>query len=158
MRGVGWVLGLGGALQVAGAQTPVVLPPEPLAPPTKISIVNVNNLSFSPAFQGDPPELVDPNPNMGGDAALFLLQGRPYAAVIVLIPDDVVVLKTSSREVGRKTLNVRRLRARPEAGHPFQLSSRGSATVSVGGTRETLARNQAPGDYEGHFFVTVMYQ
>ncbi|MEO5668966.1 MAG: DUF4402 domain-containing protein [Bdellovibrionota bacterium] len=125
---------------------------------SSIAVVNMRSLDFAETFQGDPSETIRPARGGAENSALFLIEGRPYASVIVLIPDDTVILSSDSRESGRKTLRVRGLVSLPEAGLPFTLNAKGLGSVSVGGTREAILNNQAAGSYEGRFFVTVMYQ
>jgi hypothetical protein len=123
----------------------------------RLRVLTVRGLFLPGAFQGDGPQAISPHE---GDehAALFVITGRPFLTVSVLLPEESVELFTISFESGPKKIRVRDLLSQPAAGESFHLGLLGLKKVYVGGVREAIARNQASGPYLGRFFLTVVHQ
>ncbi len=123
---------------------------------SQIGIRKVSDLDFGVAATGDPFKIVAPGNSEGGENASFEVSGEPdYQFTIILPADGTVQLTTSSQRGGKKEIPVYAFKSNPQL--VGQLDNSGKKLIYVGATRGTLAKNQAPGQYQGQFTVTVSY-
>lgn len=90
-------------------------------------------------------------PPTGRGQAVFRVDGSPNRAVVMLIPNTIIISNgTATMKVDQITDN------RPNNGRP-RLDPNGVFYLNIGGTLNVDAM-QMPGSYTGDFTVTVIFQ
>lgn len=122
-----------------------------------ISIVNVSNLDFGSAPQGDAAKTVAPGAADNADNGSFTVSGQASTAYTITLPaNSVVVMQTAGGGVN-KDIAVDSFASFPAAGANGMIGVGGSQLLLVGGTRAALGAAQQAGNYTTTYTVTVVY-
>lgn len=116
-----------------------------------IDLNKVDDLEFPSAAQGADAFTVQPS---AAEAANFTVSGAPDAAFSTSIDESSIVMTTGSGLSAQEQISVDAF----QTNAPSQLDGLGSASFGVGARRAALAGNQAAGNYQGTFNVTVSYE
>lgn len=116
-----------------------------------IELNKVDDLEFPDAAQGAAAFTVDPSVS---EAANFTVSGAPDAAFSTSVEETSITMTTGSGLTVEEQIVVDQFLANA----PAQLDGLGSASFGVGARRAQLDDQQAPGNYQGTFNVTVSYE
>lgn len=123
-----------------------------------INIVNVSDLDFGTAAQGDAAKTVAPGTAEDSFNGSFTVTGTASTAYTITLPaDSVVTMTTAGGGTADKIIAVNSFTSFPAAGANGLTDAGGSQLLLVGATRAALSATQVAGNYTGTYTVDVVY-